>query len=44
MKSWNEYTDEEKKNMPPLDPVYIENDLTSNVVWTGTEWLYIPMD
>ena len=39
-KFWSEYTDEEKKHLPPLDPDEIAAGNT-NYVWNGKEWEYI---
>ena len=42
-KTWSEYTDEEKKLLPPLDPELIKNG-NVNYMWNGKQWGYILED
>ena len=42
-KTWPEYTEEEKKLLPPLDPELILNG-NVNFMWNGKEWEFIDED
>lgn len=40
---WDEYTEEEKAQLPPLNPKRIESGDT-NYMWNGKFWEYVPLD
>ena len=42
-KLWSEYTEEEKKQLPPLNPEKIKNG-ELNYIWDGKNWEYVPFN
>ncbi len=41
-KFWSEYTDEEKKQLPPLNPQKVSDGEADHYVWDGKDWIYLP--